>query len=194
MHRIFLGLAVTTVCLLLASFVLGLEAAGETAGKEHVWRDVHFLMSLLTVLVGLLVHSIVFTYFLGTGRWVKEVARVYGLPDWVYAQAVKNKWKALPFELGSMAFGITSLAMGPEDSVISASADGEVSIWLAGQRYQLMRLSTRVTALAVGPHDAVLDGDARGMLVLWDEDVTTELSGHAGLIRRVDFRPDGGLL
>ena len=31
----------------------------------------------------LLVHSIVFTYFLGTGKWVKEVVRVYGLPDWV---------------------------------------------------------------------------------------------------------------
>ena len=50
----------------------------------------------------LLVHSVVFTYFLGTGKWVKEVVRVYQLPEWVWAQAVRNKRRAFPFELSSM--------------------------------------------------------------------------------------------
>ena len=51
----------------------------------------------------LLVHSIVYTYFLGTGKWVKEVVRVYGMPEWVEAQAKKNKRKAFRFEFWSMA-------------------------------------------------------------------------------------------
>ncbi len=109
MHRIFLGLAVTSGSLLVASFVLGLGAAGGPRGAGHVWHDLHFLLGLLTVLMNLLVHSIVFTYFLGTGKWVKEVVRVYRLPDWIEAQAVKNKRKAFPFELWSMTLvGVTA--------------------------------------------------------------------------------------
>lgn len=108
MNRIFLGLAVASGSLLIASFVVGLSAAGESGGgpgeAAHVWHDVHFLVGLLAVMTGALVHSVVFTYFLGTGRWVKEVVRVYHLPDWVYAQAVRNKRRAFPFEFAGMAF------------------------------------------------------------------------------------------
>jgi hypothetical protein len=103
MHRIFLGLAVTSGTLLVVSLALGLVAAGQGGGTGHTWHDIHFLLGLLTVLAGLLVHSIVFTYFLGTGKWVREVVRVYRLPDWIEAQAVKNKRKAFPFELSGMA-------------------------------------------------------------------------------------------
>ena len=34
---------------------------------------VHFTLGLLSALGALLVHCLIFTYFLGTGRWVKEV-------------------------------------------------------------------------------------------------------------------------
>jgi hypothetical protein len=109
MNRIFLGLAVASGSLLVASFVLGFLAAGEPRGPHAVWHAIHFLFALLTVMVGLLVHSIVYTYFLGTGKWVKEVVRVYGLPEWVNAQAKKNKRKAFPFEFwGMMSLGATA--------------------------------------------------------------------------------------
>src|SRR4051812_39214994 len=103
MHRIFLGLAITDGTLLVAALVLGFGAAGEVRGPGEVWHGLHFLMGLLATMTTLLVHSIVFTYFLGTGRWVKEVVRVYRLPDWLHAQALKNKRKAFPFEILSMA-------------------------------------------------------------------------------------------
>jgi hypothetical protein len=109
MHRIFLGLAITSGTMMVASFALGLVAVGEPRGPGAVWHGLHFLLGLLTVLVGLLVHAIVFTYFLGTSRWVKEVVRVYHLPDWVEAQAIKNKRKAFPFEFWAMALiGLTA--------------------------------------------------------------------------------------
>jgi len=105
MHRIFLGLAVTNGSLLLASYVVGLISTGEPRGPRTAapWHLVHFLLGLLTTMSTLLVHSIVYTYFLGTGKWVKEVVRAYRMPDWVEAQAKKNKKKAFRFEFWSMA-------------------------------------------------------------------------------------------
>ncbi len=109
MHRIFLGLAVTDGSLLAAAFVFGLIASGEPRGPGELWHGVHFLLGLLTTMMTLLVHSIVFTYLLGTGKWVKEVVRVYRLPGWVEAQAIKNKRKAFPFEfLGMLLIGATA--------------------------------------------------------------------------------------
>lgn len=99
MHRIFLGLAITDGTLLALTFALGFFVPHQAGGRVH---DIHFLLGLLTALMTLLVHSIAYTYFLGTGRWVKEVVRVYALPDWVWAQAQKNKRRAFPFALGGM--------------------------------------------------------------------------------------------
>jgi hypothetical protein len=99
---IFLVLAVTGGSLLLADFVLGLLAAGEVRGPGAVLRGVHVLFSLATVVALLGVHSIVYTYFMATGKWAKEVVRVYGLPDWFNAQAAKNKRRAFRFIMGSM--------------------------------------------------------------------------------------------
>ena len=102
MLRYFLVLAVTDGSLLVASFVLGLLATGEPRGPGAIWRGVHLLFALLTTLATLAVHSIVYTYFLATGKWAKEVVRVYGLPDWINDQAKKNKRKAFRFEFWSM--------------------------------------------------------------------------------------------
>lgn len=112
MHRIFLGLAITCGTLMAVAFALGLGAVGEAGSIHHDWHDLHWIFGLLAVLMGLLVHSIVFTYFLGTGKWVKEVVRVYGLPDWVHAQAIKNKRKAFPFELASMFLLLGTATLG----------------------------------------------------------------------------------
>jgi hypothetical protein len=105
MHRIFFSLAVTNGSLLVSCFVVGLIASGEPRGPGHpaaVWHGTHFLLGLFTTLTTLLVHSIAYTYFLGTNKWVKEVVRVYGMPEWVEAQSKRNKKKAFRFEFWSM--------------------------------------------------------------------------------------------
>ena len=98
-----LVLAVTGASLLVADFVLGLFAAGEARGPHAIWHGVHLLFSLLTVVCLLGIHSIVYTYFLATGKWAREVVRVYQLPEWINTQAKKNKRKAFRFEFWSMA-------------------------------------------------------------------------------------------
>jgi hypothetical protein len=102
MQRIFLGLAVTVGMLLASTFVLGLVAGLEDRVHAHFWHDLHFLIGLVTTMATLLVHAIVCTYLLGTGKWVKEVVRVYRLPGWLEGIAVRNKRRAFPFELGGM--------------------------------------------------------------------------------------------
>jgi len=103
MLRYFLVLAVTDGSLLIASFVLGLFATAEPRGPGAIWHGIHILFALLATMATLAVHSIVYTYFLATGKWAKEVVRVYQLPDWINTQAKKNKRKAFRFEFWSMA-------------------------------------------------------------------------------------------
>ena len=120
MHRIFLGLAVTNGSLLVASYVVGLISMGEPRGQglKDSWHTLHFLLGLFTTLVTLLVHSIVYTYFLGTGKWVNEVVTAYAMPEWIGAQAKKNKRKAFRFEFYSMVLiAITAWLGGASDDV-----------------------------------------------------------------------------
>jgi hypothetical protein len=136
MLRYFLVLAVTDGSLLIASFVLGLLASGEHALHRSTWRDVHFLFALLSTMATLAVHSIVYTYFLATGKWAREVVHVYGLPDWINAQAKKNKRKAFRFVFWS----ITTVAM--------AAWLGAAAHTRAGVGWPLWHLGAAALALA----------------------------------------------
>jgi hypothetical protein len=102
MNRHFLVMAVTGASLLVADFVIGLFATGDLPRSVAVARGVHILFSLATVVVLLGIHSIVYTYFVATGKWAKEVVTVYQLPDWINAQAKKNKRRAFRFIIWSM--------------------------------------------------------------------------------------------
>jgi hypothetical protein len=109
MIRYFLILAVTGGSLLLADFVLGLFATGEAHRPHAIWHGVHLLFSLLTVVVLLGIHSIVYTYFMATSKWAREVVKVYQLPEWFVAQATRNKRRAFRFIMGCMtAIAITA--------------------------------------------------------------------------------------
>jgi hypothetical protein len=81
MTRLFTVLAWLDALLLVASYLLGVVSKlrhGVQTGDPIYWY--HFLCGLTTALVTLLVHCLIFTYFLGTGRWVKEVRLAYDLP------------------------------------------------------------------------------------------------------------------
>src|SRR5581483_3808599 len=83
MSRILARLAAFNFLVLLLAFAVGWLSRwrGSVARADDPTYMVHFLLGLFAVLVTLGVHCLIFIYFLGTGRWVKEVALAYRLPD-----------------------------------------------------------------------------------------------------------------
>lgn len=74
---------------------------------------VHFVCGLITAIAALAIHCLIFIYFLGTGRWVKEVTIAYKLPDepW-HKQTRELKRQTFPPALFSMLIAIAAAAAG----------------------------------------------------------------------------------
>ena len=73
----------------------------------------HVTVSLLFAISTLLVHSLIFIYFLGTGRWVKEVALAYKLPDQPLPKLTRElKRLTFPPALAAMLVVIATAAAG----------------------------------------------------------------------------------
>ena len=115
MSRIFTSLAVANTIVLVVAFAAGLGAdpwvADPRMGFES-GRGWHIVLGLLAALVTLLVHCIVFSYFLGTGRWVKETAEAYSLPAAMYERTRRSKFRAFPVALVAMLVVIGVAALG----------------------------------------------------------------------------------
>jgi hypothetical protein len=115
MTRIFLTLASVNGLGLLAAFLLGLLSMFREGVKhpEDPTYQIHFLLGLFTAIGTLLVHCIIFTYFLGTGRWVKEVTLAYSLPDEPWHKLTRElKRSTFPWALYAMLITIATAAAG----------------------------------------------------------------------------------
>src|SRR4051794_12539460 len=107
-------LAALTFLTLLATFVLGLvsQARGPLRDRpEDMIFMLHFFLGLFSVLLTLAVHCLVFIYFLGTGRWVKEVALAYRIPDEPLPKLTRElkRW-TFPVALTAMLVSIATAA------------------------------------------------------------------------------------
>jgi predicted ferric reductase len=114
MARIFLGVVLTNLVLLLAA---------AASGGLSQWLDgvhaqpgiymVHYYLGLVTVLCNLAMHCLIFVYFLGTGRLVKEIAITYGIPDEPWPKLTRElKRKTFPPSLLAMLIGVPTAATG----------------------------------------------------------------------------------
>src|SRR5262245_34668430 len=114
MTRTFGVLAVFLTLSILAASAMGLWSFFLPASefKTEIFR-LHFYLGLGTALIILLVHCLIFTYFLGTGRWVKEVGIAYRLPDQDLPKTTRElKRAAFPPALFSMLIAIAACAAG----------------------------------------------------------------------------------
>jgi hypothetical protein len=115
MSRTFLTLAVTNALALLVTFALG-GWSKLTAGLQDPASPaylLHFLFGLFTAVGTLLTHCLIFTYFLGTGRWVKEVTLAYDLPDAPWHKRTRDLKRAtFPPALAAMLITIATAAGG----------------------------------------------------------------------------------
>ncbi|OAI54578.1 hypothetical protein AYO44_03285 [Planctomycetaceae bacterium SCGC AG-212-F19] len=115
MTRIFTPLAILNTLALLAAYIVGVasklrEAAHNPLDSTYM---VHFGLGLGTAMLTLFVHCQVFTYFLGTGRWVKEVTLAYALPDVPWHKETRElKRRTYPVALVAMLVTIAAAAAG----------------------------------------------------------------------------------
>src|SRR5579859_5197150 len=108
MTRIFTTLAAMDAVALIASFLMGIFCKLNDAAFL-----VHFNLGLFTAIGTLLVHCLIFTYFLGTGRWVKEVGIAYDLPDEPLPKQTRElKRRTFPPALFAMLITIATAAAG----------------------------------------------------------------------------------
>jgi hypothetical protein len=122
MTRILSCLAVVTVLALATAFGVGFWSFARSHGwlagpplasQGDTVYTAHFLLGLFGVLLTLAVHCLIFIYFLGTGRWVKEVALAYKLPDQPYPKLTRElKRRTFPVALFAMLIAIATAAAG----------------------------------------------------------------------------------
>ncbi len=114
MARTFSTLAAVTLVALLATIGLGFWSF--FLPRSEFYKDIfilHFFTGLATAIGILLVHSLIFIYFLGTGRWVKEVTLAYKMPDEPHHKMTRElKRKTFPPALFAMLIGIAASAAG----------------------------------------------------------------------------------
>lgn len=109
MARLFKILAILNTLGLVITFTVGCLSKF----VSHDWYITHFTAGLFTAIGTLLVHCIIFTYFLGTGRWVKEVGLAYQLPDENYPRKTRElKRNTFPPALAAMLITIAAAAAG----------------------------------------------------------------------------------
>ncbi|HXG09921.1 MAG TPA: hypothetical protein VNK04_09045 [Gemmataceae bacterium] len=115
MTRIFLSLAVLDALALAAAYVVGWISRlrqGVLHPEDPVYL-VHFSLGLSAAILTLLVHCLIFTYFLGTGRWVKEVGLAYDLPDVPLPRLTRElKRRTFPMALAAMLAAIATAGAG----------------------------------------------------------------------------------
>jgi hypothetical protein len=115
MSRILARLAAFNFLVLLLAFAVGWLSRwrGSLMKLDEPTYPVHFYLGLFAVLVTLGTHCLIFIYFLGTGRWVKEVALAYRLPDAPLPRLTRDlKRRTFPLALAAMLVAIATASAG----------------------------------------------------------------------------------
>jgi hypothetical protein len=116
MTRILPTLASFSLMLFAAAIVMGLTIgdlyASPLAEATLQWRTRHMLTGIAAALAVTFVECIVVTYFVGTGRWCKEVTETYQLPPADLAESNRLKRRTFPLALLGMLTVVGVSALG----------------------------------------------------------------------------------
>jgi hypothetical protein len=115
MEKVFSRAAAFAVALLVATAGLGLwlgDLHDVTDPRVLRWGTVHRLSGVLAALLVVLVNSMAVTYFIGTGRWCREVAETYRLDAAVVERSRRLKRRAFPLALAGMLAVVAIVALG----------------------------------------------------------------------------------
>lgn len=96
------------------TFSLGMSIGDATDRSPQVQTLVsyHLLSGLIALIFASLVHAIVLTYFMGTGRWMEETTTVYKLNWAAFQESKKLKYRAILAMMACFAMLIATGAFG----------------------------------------------------------------------------------
>lgn len=96
MTRIFLTVASVSTLLMLTVFAIGLNIGDPKLAESQSLVSWHLMLALTGLVFAALVHALVLTYFMGTGRWMEDVSKAYQLDDQWKQQGQRLKYGVLP--------------------------------------------------------------------------------------------------
>jgi len=162
MPRIFTTLAAFNLVAFLAALATGFVSQlqhGAPPANETAYV-VHFVLGLLAVLSNLLVHCLIITYFLGTGRLIKEATLAYGLADERWARPTRDiKRDNTPKAILAMLLSIAVAAAGEGDRhnvwpwwvhLVLAVLAVAVNLWFFRVEYRNVTLNGRLLDGLIG--------------------------------------------
>jgi hypothetical protein len=120
MTRIFLPLSILSLLAMGATLALGLRIGNAAAPDQAGPVSVHLLSGMATIVFSLLVHALVLTYFLGTGRWLEETCNAYRLEPTYLAENRTLKWRIYPLMTVCLLLLIATGAFGAAADPASA--------------------------------------------------------------------------
>ena len=113
MNRIFLTISLIANTFLVVTYLLGWAVRDTTVpDSTGVGLPLHFLCGVAALTLAMLVHAIVLTYFMGTGRWIEETTDAYRLGAEAREQNVRLKYRTLPGMIGCLTLLIVVGAFG----------------------------------------------------------------------------------
>ena len=121
MKQLFLQL--TLANLLMLALVIGW---GHVIALDSPWMKQFDVLVAFAALFTLTVHSIIYTYFIASGKFVQSAIEEHGYPD-LNARALNRMYKLKSFRYGFMAIMVTAGAMMLH--FLSGHSAGEGGLW-----------------------------------------------------------------
>ncbi len=151
MTRIFTTLALCSTATLLAALWLGLGIGDATVRDSAVQSRVmvHFLTGVAALVFAGLVHALVITYFMGTGRWLEETCRAYSFGESWQRRSHELKWRLYPAIVVSLLLLIATGAFGGAADPASAVGFRGIGPLTAAQVHLWVAVVTLLTNTAV---------------------------------------------
>ena len=157
MNRIILGMAAANYALLALTVYFGIASQPPddwNSLADEAFRY-HFPLGIFTAIFSLLVHCLVFTYFLGTTRWVRETASAYALEETYVAQSRTCRSRAFAMAMASMLLVIATVASGA--GAHTKVWPSWVHQWMPAVTYVFMLWAYRVEYGAIDAHILLTD-------------------------------------
>ena len=160
MQRIFATLAIVATAIMLWAFVLGWMIGDAKTPDVAEQRAVawHFLTAVGGLMFAALVHAIVLTYFMGTGRWLEETSQAYQLGDHWTAQGRSLKYITLPWMAVALVLLILNGGLGAvADPASPAGAEGFFGVSAATVHLVVASITIAVNAIVnIVEHSAIV--------------------------------------